>query len=310
MSDRDKLTPKSLDEYIKTVTMFFVDSQLESDFAQAVDNEVRGFKNELLGIATLEGMVKYVREHSDSLEKLISLLNISEEKFKRIITMLRIQKGFVPQGEWSLAVIRANMMSDESWMSDVCDLLMNGATSSKYKDLIPSFYSCNFKVDATTMGRLANEDDLRRLVKKRMEGRYSNRIGDMFFKRVSHHVRKVCGPLGLTCDQKQKVPLVGQRVELAIPSAKEPRLLIDMIYTITTSSVQTQYAKRTENVLRALREHNARVGSDEKVTYVNVVDGAGWVARQSDLGKIHRSSDYLLNLKTLGDLDRLIKAIF
>ena len=306
----NKLEPMTLDEYIKSVTVFFVDPSIEDEFARAVDNEVDGFKNELLEITTREGMAKYVREHVDSLEKLISLLNISEEKFKRVVTMLRVQRGFLPSTEWSLSVVRTNMVSDPKWMDEICDLLMNGAHSEKYKNLIPPFYACNFSVDATTMGRLANIDDIRRLVKKRMEGRYSNRIGDTFFKRVEQKVRNVCGRLGLTYVQKTMTPVVGQRTEIAIPDAEHPRVLIDLIYTITTSSVQTQYAKRTEKVLHALRDYNNTVDEKQRITYVNVVDGGGWIARQSDLGKIYRSSDYLINLKHLDDLEKIIEETF
>jgi len=306
----EKPAPLTFEEYVRSITGFFVDDEIEKEFASAVTNEVRGFKDEMLGITTFDGMVKYVRDHEDALEKLISLLNISEEKFKRIVTLLRIQKGFIPSGEWTLKVVRAQMVADEAWMSEICELLMHGATSEKYKTIIPSFYSCNFSVDATTIARLANEDDVRRLVKKRMDGRYSNRIGDMFFKRVSGRVADVCGRLGLTHALKEQVPFLGQRVEIAIPDVKSPRVLIDMIYTITTSSVQTQYAKRTEKVQRGLREYNAKRSPAEGVVYVNVVDGAGWVARQSDLNKIFRSSDYLVNLKTLNQLDSILEYVF
>jgi hypothetical protein len=56
-----------------------------------------------------------------------------------------------------------------------------------------------------------------------------------------------------------------------------------------------------------LRDKNYQKPDSEKIVYINVVDGAGWVARQSDLNKIHRSSDYLVNLNTLDTIDEVIK---
>ena len=38
-----------------------------------------------------------------------------------------------------------------------------------------------------------------------------------------------------------------------------------------------------------------------------IIDGAGWVARQSDLNKIHRCSDYLINLNSIGMMDTIIE---
>jgi hypothetical protein len=42
--------------------------------------------------------------------------------------------------------------------------------------------------------------------------------------------------------------------------------------------------------------------------FVNVVDGAGWLARRSDLRKLHDGCDYCLNLNMLSDLEAIVCA--
>jgi hypothetical protein len=43
-----------------------------------------------------------------------------------------------------------------------------------------------------------------------------------------------------------------------------------------------------------------------KRVFVNVVDGAGWLARRSDLRKMYVGCDYCLNMKTLDHLGPII----
>lgn len=300
--------PKAMtvEEFIRSATMFYIDADLEKEYADSVAASVEVLQTRLLGISTADGLKKYIREDSQSLDRTTSLLNISEEKFKRIITMLRIQKRHTPTSEWSLPKVREQMITIPSFMDEVCELLMRGATLDKYKELIPAYYLENFQIDAATLDRLASPDDIRRLVKKGLEGNYNNKIGDSFFKCASDALISECDKTGLTCAIKKNVSLVNKVVSIAIPDESAPRLLIDITYGITTSSAQTRYAERAESVASKLRERNSGKPDKQRILFINVVDGAGWVARQSDLNKMERCSDYLLNLRTLGTIRDII----
>ena len=297
---------QSVEDYIKSTTMFYIDENLEKEFNDEVEKDVSEIKSELLGITTEEGLKDYIRTNKNSLDRITSIMNISEEKFKRIITMLRIEKGYMPTGEWTLSGLRTQMIASIEWMDDVCNLLRNGARLEAYQKLIPGFYLSNFSIDATTMGRIANDDDIRRLVRQGYEGKYNNKIGDSFYNRIYQYVKRLCDVEGLTSVSKENCPLAGRVIPIAIPDAQHPRILIDVTYGITTSSAQTKYAEKTEALCNILREKNYQKPDNERIVYINVLDGAGWVARQSDLNKIHRSSDYLVNLNTLGTIDEII----
>jgi hypothetical protein len=45
---------------------------------------------------------------------------------------------------------------------------------------------------------------------------------------------------------------------------------------------------------------------NERRILVNFVDGAGWLARRSDLRKLHADCHYIINLKTLDFLEPLV----
>lgn len=300
----------TIEEFIKTATMFYIDSALEKEYSDSVAASVGELQTKLLGIATADGLKKYITQDREALDRIISLLNISEEKFKRIVTMLRIHKRYTPTSEWSLVKIREQMILNPSFMNEICDLLMKGASIEKYQELIPAYYLENFLIDASTLGRLASPDDIRRLVKKALEGNYNNKIGDSFFKSVCDVITKECNKLGLKYSLKKNVPLVGKVISIAIPDESAPRILIDITYGITTSSTQTRYAERSELVAAKLRELNADNQDKQRIVFINVIDGAGWVARQSDLNKIERCSDYLLNLQNLESIGDIINYYF
>lgn len=306
MNNNTKPKAQSVEEFIRTATMFYIDENLEKEFDEEVERDVEEIKAELLGITTDEGLKNYIRTNPKSLDRITSIMNISEEKFKRIVTMLRIEKGYIPTGEWTLAGLRGQMLSSEEWMDEVCSLLKSGSRMEAYQRLVPGFYLTNFSIDANTMGRIASDDEIRRLVKQGYEGRYNNKIGDSFYNRVYQYVKRICDLEGLTSSSKEDVPMAERAISIAIPDAQHPRILIDVTYGITTSSAQTKYAEKTEALCKILREKNYQKPDNERIIYINVVDGAGWVARQSDLNKIHRSSDYLVNLNTLETIKEAI----
>ncbi|OJU09167.1 MAG: hypothetical protein BGN88_08425 [Clostridiales bacterium 43-6] len=301
--------PKALtvEEFIKTATMFYLDSDLEKEFENLAEADIKELQSIPPSIATMDGIRKYVRDNKKALHNLTSLLNISEERFKRIITMSRIQKKHMPTSEWSLSKIQREMIEHPEFMDEVCELFLNGAVLEKYKNLIPTYYRENFQINVSTVGRIGNSDDIRRLVKRGLEGKYSNRIGDSFFKAVHDKIVEICDQTGLTYVIKGNVQSIGRTIGIAVPTEKTPRLLIDITCNITTSSSQSDYAKTAETTASKIRELNNGKPTKQKLVFINVVDGAGWVSRRADLEKIHRCSDYLLNLRSLDTISDIVK---
>jgi hypothetical protein len=139
-----------------------------------------------------------------------------------------------------------------------------------------------------------------------LEGKYSNRIGDSFFKAVQDKIVEICDRSGLTYVIKGNVQSIGRTIGIAVPSEKSPRLLIDITCNITTSSGQSTYAKIAEATASQIRELNNGKTTKQKLVLINVVDGAGWVSRRADLEKIHRCSDYLLNLRSIDTISDIV----
>lgn len=293
------------DEYVRTTKMFYINEEIEKNIKEEVTQAIETLHTKMHGICLDGGLEEYIRADEKSIENLISLMNISSEKFKRVITMLRLKKGHLITGEWDLSKIRTMMIQSSDLMKEICGLLRNGADDEDYQKLIPQFYLENFKIDITTMARLSNLDDLQRLIKKGIEGRYNSEIGSAYFKEVEETIKNLCFVEGLTYSCNKYIPLIGRTAHFCIPNEQNPVVIIDVSYNITTSSTQSRYKTQQENAARKIRTFNAT--SENKVILVNVLDGAGWVGRQADLRAIHQCSNFVLHLDTLNQLREIIK---
>ena len=76
-------------------------------------------------------------------------------------------------------------------------------------------------------------------------------------------------------------------------------------YMETTSSSQTARANEQQAIYTKIVGENTRRAPLERI-FVNVVDGAGWLARRSDLRKMHAGCHYRLNMNTLEQLELII----
>lgn len=289
------------DELVKTITMFWIDNTLEQSINDEVENFVNELGTKLTKIDTKDGLRDYIRSDKAALGNILGLMEISEEKFKRIISMLRRERKYVFSTEWSLDKTRTMLIDQESFMDDVCELLFNGANSERFKRKIPDFYRKSFLIDDSILSRLNDRSELVRMAKKQLEVKYNNSAAAAVSRKIEETVKLTCDLEGLTLVRNKEVDMFGKTYCIAIPNAVNPRVLIDYTYNITTSSTQSTYAKN----VKAAKEIISNSG--QKIITVNVVEGAGWVGRQSDLRQIYDYSDYTLNVANIGLIDQIIR---
>ena len=92
-------------------------------------------------------------------------------------------------------------------------------------------------------------------------------------------------------------------VSFVLESAVDPKIIIDVSYSVTTSSAQgdkKNAARKTEEVIKRER------AAGKNIIFVNFLDGAGWIGRQADMKEIHRCSDFVLNFNNLNLLEDIV----
>lgn len=291
----------SYEDLIKTITMFWIDRDLEDSISKEVNAAVSSLSTKLTKIDTKEGLKEYIASDKDSLGNILSLMEVSEEKFKRIISMLRRERRYTFHTEWSLEKTRSMLIDNSSLMEDVCELLMNGANSERYRRKIPDFYRDSFRIDSSTMARLTDSNELIRLAKSRIDVKYNNSVAGVVSRRVEDAIKLTCDLEGLTYAKNKTIIAFDKSFLFTIPNTGNPKVVIDCSYNITTSSTQSKYADKIKEARKQIQDQG------RNVIIVNVLEGAGWVGRQSDFKTIYENSDYTLNLANIGLLDQIIR---
>ncbi|MGN8850236.1 DpnII family type II restriction endonuclease [Bariatricus sp. HCP28S3_C2] len=293
------------DELFNSTTMFYMNDQYEAEIEEEVRSKTADISVGLRTIKDKESLKQYIIDHKDALDNLTSVAEISVERFKRMVSMIRKDRGFVFATEWSLGKIRTAMMESPAMMESILNLIWNGKNDEKMKACIPAFYLENMAMDETTLKKLQDESLVRQLVKRGLEGRYSNGIGDAVLADIEREIKRVCAKHGLEYQKNVRVPLLDRAVSFVLESPMQPKLIIDVSYSVTTSSSQGSKKEAARKTVEVLSREKA---AGRNIVFVNFLDGAGWIGRQADMREIHRCSDYVLNFQNLGTLEDIIDA--
>lgn len=291
------------DELFNSTTMFYMNAEYEAQIEQEVNIKTEQISVGLRTIKSKETLKQYIIGNKDSLDNLTSVAEISVERFKRIVSMIRKDRGFVFATEWGLSKIRTAMMESPAMMESILNLIWDGKNDDRMKACIPSFYLENMVMDEVTLSKLQDYNSVRQLVKRSLEGRYSNGIGDAVLADIDKELKRVCAKHGLEYQKNVRIPILDRAVSFVLESPTKPRLILDVSYSVTTSSSQGSKKEAARKTVEVLKKERAE---GRNIIYVNFLDGAGWIGRQADLREIHRCSDYVLNFQNIGLLEDII----
>lgn len=295
----------SYEELFNSATMFYINHECEDTIKAMIEEQASEILSGLNTITSKETLKQYIVNNKEALAHLTSVAEISEERFKRMVSMIRKDRGFVFATEWGLSKIRTAMMESPAMMESVLDLIWDGKHNPKMQACIPTFYLDNMTMDSHTLAKLKDEESVRQLVKRGLEGTYSNMIGDAILADIGKELKRVCAKHGIEFQSNVRIPLLDRTVSFVLESPQNPKIILDVSYAVTTSSSQgskKEAARKTLDVVKAERVRG------RNIIYVNFLDGAGWIGRQADLREIHRCSDYVLNFNNMCLLEDIIDA--
>lgn len=299
----NKAKKLSLKEWFNSATMFYVNPEFESRIEEEVKAKTSMMLESLASIKDKDSLKKYINTESNALDYLVPLLGLSEEQFKRIVSMIRKERGYQFGSEWSLQKVRKEMISSPSIMERVLNLIWNGRDDEWLKERLPFFYLDNVSFGKNILRDLLDKDNIRKIVKESLKGSYSAKIGAAVIDEVEKVLKKVCSKYGLEYQKGVRIPTLDETVNFVVETPLNPKLVLNISYSVTTSSTQSN-KKDTAKKIREKIE--LAKGNGINILFVNFLDGAGWVGRQADLDEIICKSDYVLNLKNIELLEDII----
>lgn len=294
--------------FLQSMTLFFVNDDIDKKYVSLRKEKINQLKAEMSQIDNYAGLHNYIRTYEDSLSNLLVILGVSNEMFKRVISMFRIQLGMIFQTEWNAKQTRNYMLTNDAMMKRVCNLFLKGDCDSELKAQLPGFKLANFIIDENVMNRLKNDDFLAFLVNKDFDTQYNSDLSNVNIAKVDGTLNEICKTCGFKLVRAPKVDPIGNgtrdiQVNYAVecPSKNLPMFYLKYSFNITTSRGQTDFKRSVKDLRDFIRNKNA------EAKQIIVLDGAGWIGRQSDLRDAWDYCDYCLNLQHISDLKEIIK---
>ena len=295
----------SFEEAWDKATAFLIDEDIEN----AIDNKVQSIaKASINGRIShkpirVEGVADYLKEKKEGLEVILSDIALSQEKFIRIVSLLRRigRIGSEFNSEWNFQRIKAKIKGDESFTKEIAKLLVEGAEDKELKKLLPRYY-----LEKLNLKEVAGEPAIKRRLKiKEQESRkwYGNLKGKKVENIIRDELERIKLKHGVTYE-RGRIDLIHTDADWVVPSKNEPHVIIMVSYQETTSSGQTNKARDMYRAYERVRERNMRY--KEKRVFINFVDGIGWLARKADFKRLVEECHYFLNLHHLNMLEAII----
>jgi hypothetical protein len=298
----------SFEEAWNSATIFFVDEELEDE----IDAEV----GSLLTVASdprvsedalmeIDSITEFLAEHELGLDVILRDVELSEEKFMRMVSLLRkigrISGGFFADDtEWTISRIKHKIVQDRNFAHMIAELLLDGKNDHELKIYIPRYYLETLNYREIRGSSLA----ARRIRYKRsLIGTYGGRKGYKVENLIRQELARIQTHHGIPYG-KGRSRIIDTDIDFAVPNVEDPRIIIMSSFQETTSSGQTTKARDMLSAYLRVLEHNSR--NRENRAFVNFVDGGGWLARKRDLARLVDQCHYFINLQNLDMVEAIV----
>lgn len=282
--------------------VFFVDEELEQEIEAQVESLLKTARDQNSSEFSLPNMVNFLVQQNDGLDVILKDLELSQEKFMRIVSLLRKLRR-IPGGfdtEWGMQKIKRKIQTDPAFAIKIAELLLDGKRDEELKNYIPRYYLDTLNYREAQAG---SEDNLRKLYKRQLIGMYGARKGHRVEDRIRQQLMKIEATHGVGF-AKGRSRMIETDIDFAIPNLDDPWVILMSSFQETTSSGQSTKARDMLSAYERVLRNNSRYG--EKRVFVNFVDGGGWLARKRDFQRLVQQCDYFINFHYLDMLEAIV----
>ena len=294
----------SFQEAWDSSVVFFVDEELEREIEAKVEALLETAEahhvSEAAEIAA--DIANFLGQKDNALDVILKDVGLSEEKFKRIISLLR-KLGRIPgdfTSEWGIGKIKSKVTQEPDFARMVAGLLVDGKSDEELRQYIPRYY-----LDMLNYREIKDSLQAARRIryKQSLAGTYGGRKGHRVEDKIRQKLEEIKAKHGAG-HGKGRSRLFETDLDFAVPSTEDPWVIIMSSFQETTSSGQTTKAKDMRSVYDQIRHQNSRYG--ENRAFVNFADGGGWLARKRDLERLVEQCHYFINLQHLDMLETIV----
>ena len=247
-------------------------------------------------------LIKFMREDSDFLKVLLSLTNISQERFRRVVAAEKHERGIYLE-DWTVNRIHRTLCRDDQYASEIARFFLDGRDHPLLAGIVADFYLDQMHLPTNWSVLIQDRAFAGQIVRQMLQGNYSVQRGRhverMVFAQLDHATTQIEARY-----ESGRSSWLAKQIDAAVPDLIDPQVIVMVSYMETTSSSQSSRATEQLEMFQRIASHNVQNRTDK--AFVNVIDGGGWLARDSSLEKMYDGCHYCLNINMLDQLDEIV----
>jgi len=295
---------KTVDEKFRIVieknTFYFFNRRFEETY-EGYLNSIRETLLVLKNEVETKGLNKEMFErlltnNENGLTALLTLTGFSNESLKRLVTLIRVvddrqlaelslkERWHQPKDlenitEWPDATIAKRLRDNDHFRAGLVNVFFEGATLPFLANTIPLFELKKLSISKLQFEIPAMIDTL---VRYKEKGSYSGKKEN----NSETIVADLLESLGLTYETGDlgelitNVPDKKRKMDFIIPNKRNPRIIAESSFLVTTSSGQGDKSKTEISIRQLIKQHYPRA------KFLGFVDGIGWYVRKEDLKRM------------------------
>jgi hypothetical protein len=294
----------SFQNFVHTCTPLYKLPLLEEGYLKRIDSIAQALLTFEASSNPIDTLTTFLQSDVTFLGIILSLTNLSQEKLMRILTAQRFANGDYG-AEWKPKTVFTKLKNDNDFARRIATLFIEGRNNPIMREHVADFHLGNIELPVNWLSIIRDEKLIRNVIRRKLYGEYNDAKGKAIEAVIKLKLQPLVDAYGLSYEHGQ-VALVGKEVDIAIPNVTSPSVMIMSSYTETSASSMTARANEQHAMYLKVRAANELDGKNR--IFINFVDGGGWLARRSDLAKLYRDCDYILNIQSLNQLTSIVQA--
>lgn len=321
---------KTTEDKFKTViqknTFYFFNKKFEEKY----EGYLGTIKDTLLVVKNkieTEGLKKEIFEElltkkENGLRALLALTGFSNEYLKRLITMIRVvnnpelntlvfkdkwnkDKDINNIQEWSDETIQGFINENEFFCKGIVNIFFEGSSIPFLANTIPLFELKKLSISKLKFEIPEMIDSLIRYKEKGSYAGMKEKNPEVLIEEIldNHKISFEKGDLG---ELITNAPDKKRTMDFIIPDKKNPLIIAESSFLVTTSSGQGDKSKTEIHIDALIKQHYP------KAKFIGFVDGIGWYVRKGDLERMVSAYEdvFTFHKDELERFEKLIEEIF
>jgi len=324
-----KSTEEKFNIVITKNTFYFYNRDFEEvyeGYVNSIKETLLVLKNQIQNTGLRKELFEdLIYKKENGLRALLALTGFSNESLKRLITFMRIvddpelnaliyKEKWITETEitdkenikeWSDSKILRKIKENEFFRKGLVNIFFEGSTIPILSNALPLFELKKLSISKLNFEIEAMIDTLIRYKEK---GSYSGKKEN----NPEIVIENILDEIGIGFDKGDLSELISnapdtkRTMDFIIPDKKNPKIIIECSYLVTTSSGQGDKSKTEISVDSLIKEHYP------EAHFLGFVDGIGWYVRKNDLKRMVVAYEDVFTFRQdeLERFKKLLKEVF